>query len=221
MAGSPWKRVLIPLVIILFPVIFWLLLTRGTNHFKRLPVLGPVEITEKGDSLFHTIGSFSMTNQSGRTITHEDLEGKIYIANFFFATCKTVCPKMNEQVLKVQSKFKGVDEFKILTFTVDPEHDSVPVLADYAAKMYADSSQWWFLTGPKDSIYKLAREKFLVPAAEGKTANDFFHSQDLILVDKEHHIRGFYDGMDSLEVDTLIDEIKLLMYEQDVEKKLK
>jgi len=219
MANSPFKRVLIPLAILLFPVVLWLVITRGTNHFKNLPVLGPVEINAQGDSIFHTIGSFSLVNQEGATITDKDLQDKIFVANFFFATCKTVCPKMNEQFRRVQEKFKDVPQLKMLSFTVDPDHDSVAVLSEYAHKMGADSSMWWFLTGNKDSIYTLAREGFLVPAAEGKTADDFFHSQDLILVDQNKHIRGIYDGTEINEVDTLIDEIKLLLYDTKFEEK--
>ena len=98
-------------------------------------------------------------------------------------------------------------------FNVDPDNDNVAALAEYAKKMKADNSKWWFLTGPKDSIYQLAREGFLVPASLGETANDFFHSQDLILIDKEKRMRGVYDGTVPAEVDTLIDEIKVLMKE--------
>ncbi|HRH65397.1 MAG TPA: SCO family protein [Bacteroidia bacterium] len=215
MANSPLRRILVPLAILLFPVIFWLVLTRGTNHFKSLPVLGPVTVNAQGDSVFHSIAPFSLQNQEGRTITEKDLEGKIVVANFFFATCKTICPKMNEQFKRVQEKYKDAGRLQMLSFTVDPEHDSVAVLADYALKLGADSSLWWFLTGNKDSIYALARESFLVPAAAGKTADDFFHSQDFILVDKNKHIRGIYDGTEPNEVDTLMDEIKLLLYEKD------
>ncbi|HNP48213.1 MAG TPA: SCO family protein [Bacteroidia bacterium] len=213
MANSPFKRILIPLAILLFPVIFWLVLTRGTNHFKSLPVIGPVEINAQGDSVFHTVGSFSLLNQEGKVISDASLEGKIFVANFFFATCKTVCPKMNEQFKRVQEAFKDVSKIKMLSFTVDPDHDSVSVLKEYATKIGADSSMWWFLTGSKDSIYKIACEGFLVPAAAGKTADDFFHSQDLILVDKDKRIRGIYDGTEANEVDTLIDEMKVLLYE--------
>ncbi|MBL0258824.1 MAG: SCO family protein [Bacteroidetes bacterium] len=213
MANSPFRRILIPLAILLFPVLFWLVLTRGTNHFKTLPVLGPVEVNAQGDSSFHTIGSFSLLNQDGKRITEKELDGKIFVASFFFASCKTICPKMNEQFKRVQNKFNEAGHLKMLSFTVDPEHDSVSVLHEYAQKMSADSSIWWFLTGNKDSIYALARGSFLVPAAAGESVDDFFHSQNLILIDQDKHIRGIYDGTESNEVDTLIDDIKVLLYE--------
>lgn len=206
-------KLLIPVVILAYPVAFWFAISCGKNHFKRLPVIGPVQVTASGDSLFHAVGDFHLTNQEGRTISQQDLDGKIYVANFFFASCKSVCPQMNENVRRIQEKFKGSDEVRIVSYTVDPEADSVPSLAAYAQKMGADNRQWWFLTGPKDSIYDLARDGYLLPAAQRTKENDFFHSQDLLLIDKEKHIRGIYDGTESSEVDTLIDEIKVLMHE--------
>lgn len=210
---NPRWKILAPALVILFPVIFWLVLVRGHNNFRRLPVIGPFEISVNGDTVYHIIPHFELTNQEGKIISDKSTEGTIYVANFFFSTCKTVCPKMNEQVHRVQEAFKDIKDIHILTFTVDPDNDTVAALADYAKKMKADNSQWWFLTGPKDSIYQLAREGFLVPASLGETANDFFHSQYLILIDKEKRMRGVYDGTVPAEVDTLIDEIKVLMKE--------
>lgn len=210
---NPRWKILAPALVILFPVIFWLVLVRGHNNFRKLPVIGPFEISVNGDTVYHTIPHFELTNQEGKIISDKSTEGTIYVANFFFSTCKTVCPKMNEQVHRVQEAFKDIKDIHILTFTVDPDNDTVAALAEYAKKMNADNSKWWFLTGPKDSIYQLAREGFLVPASLGETANDFFHSQDLILIDKEKRMRGIYDGTVPAEVDTLIDEIKVLMKE--------
>lgn len=210
---NPRWKILAPALVILFPLIFWLVLVRGHNNFRKLPVIGPFEITVNGDTVYHTIPHFKLTNQEGKIISDKSTEGTIYVANFFFSTCKTVCPKMNEQVHRVQEAFRDIKDIHILTFTVDPDNDTVAALAGYAKKMKADNSKWWFLTGPKDSIYQLAREGYLVPASLGETANDFFHSQDLILIDKEKRMRGIYDGTVPAEVDTLIDEIKVLMKE--------
>ena len=212
-------RILIVLGVLFFPSLFWLLLTRRTNQFKHLPVIGPFDITAKGDTVYHTIPSFSFINQENKIITSKDLEDKIYVASFFFVRCPKICPKMNDELERVQAAFKNEPDFKLLSHTVNPENDSVSVLYEYAQKHHADYNQWWFLTGNKDSIYNIARDGYLVLAAKGKTANDFFHSQDLILVDKDKHIRGIYDGMEHAEVDTLIDEIKVLMYEYKQKKK--
>jgi protein SCO1/2 len=207
------KRILAVVGILFFPSLFWLLLSTGKNNFKHLPYFGPYDVLENGDTVYHAIPPFNFNNQEGKAITPKDLDGKIYVANFFFATCPTICPKMTDQLVRVQNTFSNVDDLKILSYTVNPEHDSVTVLKEYATKHGANSKQWWFLTGNKDSIYAIARDGYLVPAAKGKTADDFFHTQDLILIDKEKHIRGIYDGMEQAEVDTLIDEIKVLMHE--------
>jgi protein SCO1/2 len=209
MSKSRWK-ILAPIAVILFPVVFWLLLTRGHNTFKRLDIIGPYELSDKGDTVYHAIPSFSFINQNNKKISDKDLEGKIYVANFFFASCQTVCPKMNKEVRRVQDAFKDNPDVRFISFTVDPERDTVEALAAYAKEMGADDNKWWFLTGNRDSIYDLARDGYLVPAAIGNTQNDFFHSQNLILVDKNRHMRGLYDGSEPAEVDTLIDEIKVL-----------
>ena len=210
---NPRWKILAPALVILFPVVFWLVLTRGHNNFKTLPLVGPYEVTSSGDTVHHTIPPFEFTNQEGKIISDKNVEGQIYVANFFFANCQTVCPEMNGQVHRVQEALKDVKDIRFLSFTVDPENDTVEALAAYAEKMHADNSKWWFLTGQKDSIYRLAREGFLVPASLGTEANDFFHSQDLILIDDKKRMRGIYDGTIPAEVDTLIDEIKVLIKE--------
>ena len=210
---NPRWKILAPVLVILFPLIFWLLLIRGHNNFKKLPLIGPFDISVNGDTVYHTIPHFEFTNQEGKIISDKNTEGNIYVANFFFSTCKTVCPKMNEQVYRIQEAFKDIKDIHFLSFTVDPENDTVETLAEYAKTMKADNSKWWFLTGTKDSLYTLAREGFLVPASMGQGAHDFFHSQDLILIDKEKRMRGIYDGTEQADVDTLIDEIKVLMKE--------
>lgn len=215
MSSPVWKKIAIPFAILLFPVVFWFILITGKNHFRALPYYGPMQISEQGDTMFHTVGSFRFQNQEGKWVTDEDLKGKFIVANFFFATCKTVCPEMNTQMARLQSKLDGDKDIQLLSFTVDPENDSVPVLLEYANKMGADNSRWWFLTGDKDSIYAIAREGFLVSAAAGKTADDFFHSQDLILLDSKRRIRAMVDGTNYAEVDSLFDQIKLLRFEEE------
>jgi len=207
------KRILIILGILFLPCVFYLVLIQGKNHFKHLEVFGPKEALANGDTIYHTIPAFSLLNQEGKTVSDKELEGKIYVANFFFATCPTICPKMNFNVKGLTEKYIRDEQVKFLSFTVDPEKDSVEALAAYAKEMGADNKNWWFLTGNKDSIYTLARDGFLVPAAGGKTAADFFHSQDLLLVNKEKRIRGIYDGLDESDVKKLNDEIEVLEHE--------
>jgi len=216
MSKPAWKKVVIPFLIILFPVAFWLVLITGKNHFRTLPYYGPLTISGSGDTTYHQVGSFTLVNQEGRTVTEKDLEGKMIVANFFFSTCKTVCPDMTSQMARLQSKIGSDKDVHLLSFTIDPEHDSVSVLAAYAKEAGADNSRWWFLTGVKDSIYNLAREGFLVSAAKVEGADDFFHSQDLILLDKQRRIRAMVDGTSHLEVDSLFDKIKLLRFGDEI-----
>jgi protein SCO1/2 len=207
------KRILIILGILFLPCVFYLVLIQGKNHYKRLEIFGPKEAIANGDTIYHRIPAFSFRNQEGKIITDKDLQGKIYVASFFFATCPTICPKMNYNIKGVTEKYSRDPQVKFLSFTVDPERDTVEALAAYAKERGADNSQWWFLTGDKDSIYSLARDGFLVPAAGGKTAADFFHSQDLILIDRGQRIRGIYDGLDEADVKKLCDEIDVLEQE--------
>ena len=219
MSSPVWKKIAIPFAILLFPVVFWLVLITGKNHFKTLPIYGPVEISAEGDTTYHSVGRFQFLNQEGKLVSDKDLEGKILVANFFFAKCTSVCPDMNAQMARLQSKTGANDDVRLISFTVDPENDSVSVLADYAEKIGADASRWWFLTGNKDSIYAIAREGFLVSAAAGKTADDFFHSQDLILLDSKRRIRAMVDGTVYKEVDSLFSKIELLRYEESMIQK--
>ena len=213
MKSKNYKLLLVVAGILFLPSIFYLLLITGKNHFRHLEIYGPKDLDQKGDTIYHTVPSFSFLNQEGKIVTDKDLKGKIYVANFFYATCPSICPKMNDNVKGIAETNKDDSMVKFLSFTVNPEHDSVAVLAEYAKKRNADPKQWSYLTGNKDSIYTLAREGFLVPAATGKAANDFFHSQDLILVDKERRIRGIYDGLDDNDVKKVSEEIKVLELE--------
>ncbi len=207
------KRILVVLSILFLPCVFYLVLLTGKNHFKHLLIYGPKDLDAKGDTLYHTLPPFSFLNQEGKTISDKDVDGKIFVANFFFATCPKICPKMNYNVKGVTDKYKDDPQVKFLSFTVDPEKDSVPALAAYAKERGANNNQWWFLTGNKDSIYSLARDGFLLPVAQGKTAADFFHSQDVVLIDKEKRIRGIYDGLDEADIKKLCDEIDVLEQE--------
>ena len=204
---------LVVFLILFVPSIAYLILHSGKNNFRELAILGPRDVNASGDTLYHTVTPFRFTDEGGRGFSDRDLAGKILVASFFFATCPDICPKMNEQVKRVAEKFKDHSDVAFLSFTVNPEQDTVEALADYKRKLKTGNNQWHFLTGQKDSIYSLAAQGYLVYAAQGKEAGQFFHSQDLILVDKEMRIRGVYDGLDTKDVDTLIDEINVLLYQ--------
>ncbi|WP_343635134.1 SCO family protein [Fluviicola sp.] len=167
----------------------------------------------------HRIQEFSFLDQTGQSYGSKDLKGKIYVAEYFFTTCGTICPIMNSEMRRVQAAFKGNDNFKILSFTVDPETDSVAQMKTYAEGHGADPNQWHFLTGEKKDLYKLARRSFFVlkPAEaqnQGDVGSDFIHTNYFVLVDTQKRIRGYYDGTDSKEVDKLIKDIQKLLNEK-------
>ncbi|MFI5217972.1 MAG: SCO family protein [Bacteroidia bacterium] len=214
-----FKRILVVASILIIPSVFYLVIRTGKNNFKHLEIFGPKEISATStngipDTIYHTIGNFSLTDQYGRTVSKDLVANKIYVADFFFATCKTICPKMSDQLERVQDKFKNDSDFVILSHTVNPEGDSVTVLFDYAQKHHAIKDKWFFLTGDKKQIYDLARTSYFATAMKGDGGpDDFIHSEQFALIDKDGRIRGFYDGTDRAEVSRLMDEVLVLMNE--------
>lgn len=165
----------------------------------------------------HTVKPFSFINQDGKVVTNKDFDGKIYVVEYFFTTCEGICPKMNENMAKVYQAFRGQNDVAILSHTVDPETDTVEQLKRYSMKFDADPNQWVFVTGNKDSLYKMAIKSYIVPVTEDTTNTDvlpdFIHTEKFILVDKEKHIRGIYDGTNEGDVKKLIVDINTLQSE--------
>lgn len=160
--------------------------------------------------------SFSFQRQDGQNITEKDVAGKVYAAEFFFTTCEGICPKMNRNMKKVFDQFKNEKDFLILSHTVDPETDSVARLKIYADSLGADMKSWWFLTGSKDSLYKTARESYILDDPKNNATNideQFIHTQFFALVDKIGQVRGIYDGLKKDEIEKLITDIKDLLNE--------
>lgn len=185
---------------------------------KVLPVYQPAQVsTELVDTTiqyqkkYHKIADFSLTNQNGKTITQEDYKGKIYVADFFFTTCQTICPIMTKNMHEVQTAFITDDEVMILSHTVTPEIDTVAQLKRYAKEKNVNSSKWNLVTGDKKQIYHLARKSYLAVKDDGDGGPfDMIHTENFMLIDKERQIRGFYDGTDIKEIERLIDDIKTL-----------
>jgi protein SCO1/2 len=208
------KTFLILFVILIVPAIGYFLLKSGTNHFKPLPIYGE-RYEESGDTIYHTVGDFAFVNQFGDTVSSKSLVGNIKIVDFFFVDCQTICPKMSSQLKRVQEKIKTVKNVVILSHSVNPENDSVPVLKRYADEYGAIQNKWHLLTGDKKELYKIAREGYLVNALQGDGGpDDFIHTELFVLVDQKNRIRGFYDGTSAGAVDTLIDELKVLLKEE-------
>ncbi len=195
-------------------VLLGLLLMVSCNEGKRLPIIGPrttLEVDGATDTLYHSIPGFVLMNQEGIEITEEDLKGNIVVADFFFTTCPSICPIMKTQMLRVNEEFATQEDFRIISISIDPRHDTIEVLKDYSQRLGASTAGWDFLTGDLDDILDLAQKGFLVSAAEDSTApGGYIHSGAFILIDKELRIRGFYDGTKEEKVDLLMRDIKNL-----------
>lgn len=207
-ASANWKLILTVLIVV--PVALFGLVKWYQNRFDKLPVYGQTEEVN-GKPQAHTIESFNLINQDGKQFYSAVLNNKIVIANFFFTSCTSVCPRMMKHVLTVQKKFMNNDEITFVSFSVDPETDSAARLKWYVKNLGINTTQWNLLTGNKKEIYKLARNSFFLTAADGDGGeNDFIHSDQVVLIDKKKQIRGYYDGTDDKAIAQLIYDIKKL-----------
>ncbi len=185
---------------------------------RFLPIYQPAEVNFKlvDSSLqhikkFHRISNFNLVNQNGDIVSEEFYKNKIYVADFFFTTCPSICPIMTNNMLKVQEKIKNDPNVLLISFSVDPETDSVPQLKKYAKEKGVDDFKWNLLTGDKKQIYDLARKSFFVAEIdEDSNSNDIIHTENFVLVDPDKRIRGFYDGTNLDEIRNLISDLRLL-----------
>lgn len=208
---------------ILFTVFAGLLFncSNTQKNENALPIYGERTAIEKvlngkkvADTIFRQIPKFNFMNQDGQQVTNQTFAQKIYVSDFFFTSCPTICPKMKTQMLRVYEQFKNNNQIKLLSHTLDPQHDSVAVLRDYAQRLGVASNKWHFVTGPKDSIYAIA-SRYLVSAREDATAKGgLMHSGALVLVDTNRHVRGIYDGTQPQQVDQLLADIQILLAEK-------
>jgi len=190
---------------------------------RKLPIYSPAQInpelvdkSKQDITSKHRIEDFSLINQDGEKYTLDNLNGYYYVTDFFFTTCPTICPDMSNQLKRVQDKYIKDEDFLIISHTVQPEIDSVKILKEYAQLYEANPAKWIFLTGDKKTIYDLARKSYFAAVSEGDGGvNDFIHTENFVLVDKEKRIRGFYDGTSSSSVDQLITDIEILAQEYD------
>lgn len=185
----------------------------NTASNLELPILGERYVDENQDTVYHTIAQFSFVNQVGDTISKADVAGKVYVADFFFTTCPTICPVMKKEMLRVHEKFKGNPDFKILSHSIDPTHDTQEVLKDYAEKLgITDASTWNFLTGDQEKIFEMGQTSYLTTAmADQMEPGGFLHSGAFLLIDQQGRIRGVYDGTKSDQVDRLINDIPKIL----------
>ena len=185
---------------------------------KILPIYQPAQVnyelvdsTIQHQKKYHHIADFSLINQNGDTITQEFYKDKIYVADFFFTTCQTICPIMTDHMYNIQKQTISDPEVLLLSHSVTPEVDSVAQLKRYAKKKLVNSSKWNLVTGNKKQIYELARKSYLAVKNAGNGGPfDMIHTENFMLIDKKRQIRGFYDGTDSEEIERLLEDIKVL-----------
>jgi len=203
--------------LIFIPILYFLVKPKS-----KLPVYNPVDVNPrlvddavKHISRDHRIGDFHLINQNGDSISKNDFEGKIYIADFFFTRCQTICPIMAINMSELQTYYKDDVDLKFLSHSVTPDIDSVSVLRVYADKNNAIDGKWEITTGKKTHIYELARKSYFAVLDEGDGGDqDFIHTEQFILVDKQKQIRGFYDGTDAREIERIIKDIEVLKLEE-------
>lgn len=213
---SKYKR--FGLFLLILSAVIITLFYQALDPADTLPIYQPVDFNpELVDSSlvhvkkYHTIGNFSLTNQNGETITEEDYAGKIYIADFFFTTCPTICPLMTKNMADLQAELMEDPDVLLLSHSVTPLIDSVPRLKAYAREKGVLDSKWNLLTGDKKQIYELARKSYMVAKDDGDGGPfDMIHTENFVLVDKERRIRGVYDGTDSEDMDRLLSDVRLL-----------
>ncbi|MDJ1479167.1 SCO family protein [Cytophagaceae bacterium YF14B1] len=227
------KQAGILLILLALPALLFLFLRNsGKNHYsigRYYPVIdstsGQVKVgkqiikgKESIDTLFHTVPDFELTNQDGKQVKGASLKGKVVVADFFFTRCPGMCKKMSSQMTRVQERFQNNPEIQIVSFSVDPENDTVPALRNYADMYDIKTEKWQLLTGDKPQIYRLAKYGYFVTAKENDPTaqnleDQFVHTDKFVLVDKGGVIRGYYNGTNRKDVDRLITEIDILLQE--------
>jgi protein SCO1/2 len=209
---------------IVFAIISLIIVTIIYNIFdvyKPLPIYQPAMVnTEMVDSTiqyikkYHKIADFSLTNQNGKTITQDTYKDKIYVADFFFTTCQTICPIMTDHMVQIQKEIMNDPDVMLLSHSVTPEIDSVPQLKKYAIEKGVNDEKWNLVTGDKKQIYTLARKSYLAVKTDGNGDEyDMIHTENFMLIDKKRQIRGYYDGTNPEDISRLIEDIKILKEE--------
>ncbi len=220
------------LLAVMVPLIGYLLMKRASDQTIGMPgryYYDSVKTVIRDgksidDTIWHSVDDFSFQNQLGKTVSLADLPGKVIVADFFFTRCPSICPKLTANIKKLQDALSTKDQFKqlnpayvqFLSFSVDPERDSVPVLRTYGDRFGVNPDEWWLLTGPKKQIYEFSIKELKLGLADGEGVDsNFIHTQKLVLLDKEHVVRGYYNGLDSVDLAKLANDMIFIMLEKD------
>ncbi len=232
------KKALIALVIaVLVPVLCYFAVKytseRAINIPRRFYVDTVIENSVDGkkttDTIWHKTANIKLLNQLGDSVSLYDIQGKVIVADFFFTRCPSICPSLTRNMARLQQSFSHYNEgrkvidssiVRFISFTVDPERDSVKQLKDYADRFKVDHDNWWMLTGNKKTIYDFALNELKLGLVDGEGVDtSYIHTQKMVLLDKDYLVRGYYDGLDTLALAKLAEDIGLLMLEKDKKKK--
>ena len=208
------------LVLLILSALIITIMYRALKPKDRLQVIEPVSVSEElvDPSMqfvkkYHGIPDFKLLNQNGDTITQADYEGKIYVADFFFTTCATICPIMTDHMVQIQEALNGDPMVKLLSHSVTPEIDSVPQLKKYALDKGVNDSVWNLVTGDREQIYNLARKAYFAAKKDAVGEYGMIHTENFVLIDKEKRLRGYYDGTDPEDIEQLLEDIEILKSE--------
>ncbi|GLR17406.1 SCO family protein [Portibacter lacus] len=193
--------------------ILLIFLFASCENDQPLPILGEKEVID-GVEVAHSIPDFSFLNQDSIVVTNEDLNSGIYVADFFFTHCPSICPLVTKEMLRIHDEFKN-ENVKLVSFTMDPKRDTPAQLKNYSSKLEVEAPKWHFLTGDKDKLHDIATDYFSVVIEDGDAPGGFNHTGKLLLIDKNRHIRAFCEGTDSEDVDDFILDIKKLLAENE------
>jgi protein SCO1 len=220
------------LLVIMVPVISYLLVKRASDHAFGMPGRYYYDTVKTilrdgkyiNDTVWHAVEDFRFQNQLGKTVSLADLPGKVIVADFFFTRCPSICPKLTMNIRKLQDALSTKDQFKqlnpsyiqFLSFSVDPDRDSVPVLKNYGDRFAINPDVWWLLTGPKKEIYDFSLNEMKLGQADGEGVDsNFIHTQKLVLLDKQRVVRGYYNGLDTADMARLANDMVFIMLEKD------
>lgn len=217
------------LVVAVLPVISYLFVENLSRDAVQMPrryfydtvVVKMEKGKEVNDTVWHKVKPFKLKNQFGKEVGLDDLEGKIVVADFFFTSCPSICPKLTRNMKRLQDAFKKTDTIvRFVSFSIDPERDSVSKIKAYGDRFGIDHDTWWMLTGDRKVIYDIALNEFKASiAAEGNIDTGFIHTEKFFLLDRDKVVRGWYDGLDSVNLGRLIKDVVLLNMERDKKKK--
>lgn len=199
-----------------FPILFLTissLLAGCSSENKKLPYLGNVEVVN-GDTVYHVVPDITLIDQDSQVMRLSEQDAKIYLSDFFFTSCPSICPKVTKQMLRLYDRYKDDDRVLLISHTIDQRHDSVTVLNRYAKNLEVDTDKWKFVTGEKDSIFHLADQYFVSVVEDPSAPKGFDHSGRIILLDKDRHVRGFAEGTDPESVTAFFKVVDRLLDEE-------